>query len=107
MNTKLDTKVDNVAWKEANDDLDAAIKTVRDMVSSLRLDVDARRRKVDEILATIRHDITAVETNLEESKAKITSDTDQAATQESLHTTQNSLSDCFNEVAVVRSDLER
>ncbi|OLP76540.1 hypothetical protein AK812_SmicGene43512 [Symbiodinium microadriaticum] len=53
MNTKLDTK-------EANDDLDAAIKTawarafgghqsfeiVRDMVSSLRLDVDARRRKV-------------------------------------------------------------
>merc|ERR1719222_1483866 len=63
MNTKLDTKVDNVAWKEANDDLDAAIKTVRDMVSSLRLDVDARRRKVDEILATIRHDITAVETN--------------------------------------------
>merc|ERR1719356_1720054 len=93
------------------------------MVSSLRLDVDARRRKVDEILATIRHDITAVETNLEESKAKITSDTDQAvnalngridftnkdlaATQESLHTTQNSLSDCFNEVAVVRSDLER
>merc|ERR1712072_1517908 len=123
MNTKLDTKVDNVAWKEANDDLDAAIKTVRDMVSSLRLDVDARRRKVDEILATIRHDITAVETNLEESKAKITSDTDQAvnalngridftnkdlgATQESLHTTQNSLSDCFNGVAVVRSDLER
>merc|ERR1719399_2697501 len=123
MNAKLDTKVDNVAWKEANDDLDAAIKTVRDMVSSLRLDVDARRRKVDEILATIRHDITAVETNLEESKAKIVSDTDQAvnalngridftnkdlaATQESLHTTQNSLSDCFNEVAVVRSDLER
>merc|ERR1712184_231844 len=78
MNTKLDTKVDNVAWKEANDDLDAAIKTVRDMVSSLRLDVDAQRRKVDEILATIRHDITAVETHLEESKAKIVSDTDQA-----------------------------
>ena len=55
--------------QEANDDLDAAIKTVRDMVSSLRLDVDARRRKVDEILATIRHDITAVETNLEDSGA--------------------------------------
>ena len=31
--------------QEANDDLDAAVKTVRDMVSSLRLDVDARRRK--------------------------------------------------------------
>merc|ERR1719399_266104 len=123
LKNEMSTKVDNVAWKEANDDLDAAIKTVRDMVSSLRLDVDARRRKGDEILATIRHDITAVETNLEESKAKIVSDTDQAvnalngridftnkdlaATQESLHTTQNSLSDCFNEVAVVRSDLER
>ncbi|CAE7232349.1 ynaI [Symbiodinium sp. CCMP2456] len=123
LTAKLDTKVDNVAWKEANDDLDAAIKTVRDMVSSLRLDVDARRRKVDEILATVRHDITAVETNLEESKSKLAMDTDHAinalngridftnkdlaATQESLHTTQNSLSDCFNEVAVVRSDLER
>jgi len=123
MNTKLDTKVDNVAWKEANDDLDAAIKTVRDMVSSLRLDVDVHRREVDEVLATIQHDITAVEMNWEEFKAKIIRDTDQAvnalngridftnkdlaATQESLHTTQNSLSDCFNEVAVVRSDLER
>ena len=31
--------------QETNDDLDAAVKTVRDMVSSLRLDVDARRRK--------------------------------------------------------------
>eukprot|EP00439_Symbiodinium_sp_Y106_P025461 s5157_g3.t1 len=117
LTAKLDTKVDNVAWKEANDDLDAAIKTVRDMVSSLRLDVDARRRKVDEILATVRHDITA------ESKSKLAMDTDHAinalngridftnkdlaATQESLHTTQNSLSDCFNEVAVVRCDLER
>merc|ERR1740123_952925 len=112
MDAKLDAKGDSVAlW------------TVRDMVSSLRFDVDARRRKVDEILATIRRDITAVETNLGESKAKIASDTDQAvnalngridftnkdlaATQESLHTTQNSLNDRFNEVAVVRSDLER
>ena len=75
----MDTKVDNVAWKEANDDLDAAVKTVRDMVSSLRLDVDARRRKVDEILSTMRHDMTALETNLEESKAKLALDTDHAA----------------------------
>ena len=29
MNTKLDTRVDNVAWKETNDDLDAAIKGPR------------------------------------------------------------------------------
>ena len=67
-----------MAWKEANDDLDAAVKTVRDMVSSLRLDVDARRRKVDEILSTMRHDVTALETNLEESKAKLALDTDHA-----------------------------
>ena len=69
-NTKLDTKADIVAWKEANDDLDTAIKTVCDMVLSLRVEVDARRRKVDEI--------TAMETNFEEAKAKIISDTDQA-----------------------------
>ena len=36
---------------QANDDLDAAIKTVRDMVSSLRLDVDARRRKALPLLS--------------------------------------------------------
>mmetsp|Transcript_18600 Transcript_18600/g.30504 ORF Transcript_18600/g.30504 Transcript_18600/m.30504 type:complete len:225 (-) Transcript_18600:40-714(-) len=117
--TKLDGKVDNMA----NDNLDAAIKTVHDMISSLRLDVEARHRKVDEILSTMRNDITSVETNLEKSKAKVAMDTDNAinalngridftnkdllATQESLHTTRNSLSDCFNEVALVRSDLER
>ena len=78
LKNELDTKMDNAAWKEANDDLDSTVKTVRDMVSSLRLDVDARRRKVDESLATVRHNITAVETNLEKSKAKITSDADQA-----------------------------
>ena len=77
MITKFDTKVDNVAWKEANDDLDAPIRTVCDMVSPLCLEVDSRRRKVDDILATIRHESTALETNLEESKVKIVSDTDQ------------------------------
>ena len=65
-------------WKEANDDLDAPIRTVCDMVSSLRLEVDVRRSKVNEILAMIRHDSTVLETNVEESKAKIVSDTDQA-----------------------------
>jgi hypothetical protein len=120
---KLDTKVDNIAWKDANDVLDVAIKTVRDMVSSQRLDVDARRREVDATLADIRHDIAAVEMNLEKSKAKITSDTnkavnalnrridfttkDLAETQESLDTTQNSLNYCVCDVAAVRSDLER
>ena len=70
--------MDNIAWKEANGDLDAAIKPVRDMVSSLHLNVDTRQREVDEVLTTIQHDITVLETNLEESNAKIASDTDQA-----------------------------
>ena len=71
--------MDNAAWTEANGDLGAAIKPVRDMVSSLHLNVDTRQREVDEVLTTIRHDITVLETNLEESNAKIASDTDQAA----------------------------
>ncbi|CAE7671529.1 ynaI [Symbiodinium sp. CCMP2592] len=123
LTAKLDTKVDNVAWKEATDELDAAVKTIYGLVSALRLDADANRRKGDETLANVRHDITAVETNLEESKSKLAMDTDHAinalngridftnkdlaATQDSLHTTQKSLSDCFHEVAVVRSDVER
>ena len=64
--------------KEANNDLDAPIGTVCDMVWSLCLEVDVRRSKVNEILATFRHDCTVLETNVEESKAKILSDTDQA-----------------------------
>ena len=71
--------MDNIAWKETNDDLDAAIKPVRDMVSSLHLNVDTRQREVDEVLTTIQHDITVLETNLEESNAKIASARDQAA----------------------------
>jgi hypothetical protein len=169
MNTKMDTKIDNAVWKEANDDLDFAINTLKDMV--LRLE-DRRRSK----FITIKHNLTAVEIDLDEFKEKITSDTDKAvnalkdlaavkedlrdnqkamltcfselaevrciserdvadaearlksdiaqavktlngridftnkdlaATQESLHVTQNSLSDCVNEMAVLRSDLER
>ena len=69
MNTKLNTQADDVAWKEADDDFDASIKTVRDTVSSSQPSADARRRKVDEILATIHRDIAAVETDPEESKA--------------------------------------
>ena len=37
-----------------NDDIDASIKTVRDMASALRLEVDSRRRKVDEDVGTLR-----------------------------------------------------
>ena len=59
-------------WKEANDDLDAPIRTVCDM-AKLCLEVDVRRSTVNEILATIRHDSTVQETNVEESKANIRS----------------------------------
>ena len=65
-------------WKEANDDLDAPIRTVCDMVWPLCLGVVARRSKVNEILATIRHDSTFLETYVEEFKAEIVSDIDQA-----------------------------
>jgi len=80
MDTKLDTKVDNVAWKEANYDLDGAVKTVNDMVNLSWSEADARLRALNG-----RIDLT---------------NKDLAATQESLHVTQNSLSDRFNEVAV-------
>jgi len=53
---KLDTKVDISAWNDMNDDIDASVKTVRDMASALRLEVDSRRRKVDEALNQIRSD---------------------------------------------------
>jgi len=54
---KLDTKVDIVAWNDMNDDIDASIKTVRDMASALRLEVDSRRRMVDEALKQSRNEL--------------------------------------------------
>merc|ERR1719324_2164089 len=54
---KLDTKVDIVSWNDMNDDVDASIKTVRDMASALRLEVDSRRRMVDEALKQMRSEI--------------------------------------------------
>merc|ERR1719442_400881 len=53
---KMDAKVDITTWNEMNDDIDASIKTVRDMVSSLRLETDTRRRKVDEETSQLRAD---------------------------------------------------
>merc|ERR1719480_581637 len=67
--TKLDAKVDVASWNEMNDDIDASVKTVRDMASALRLDVDSRRRKVDESLNQIRGEVKQlddkVDTNTE------------------------------------------
>eukprot|EP00443_Scrippsiella_acuminata_P092426 CAMPEP_0115505062 /NCGR_PEP_ID=MMETSP0271-20121206/70355_1 /TAXON_ID=71861 /ORGANISM="Scrippsiella trochoidea, Strain CCMP3099" /LENGTH=321 /DNA_ID=CAMNT_0002934287 /DNA_START=23 /DNA_END=988 /DNA_ORIENTATION=+ len=77
----LDMKVDRIAWKEANDDFDMAIKTVREMVSRLRLDVDTRRCKVGENMAITRQNIIAAESSREESKANPMGDTDQVSAQ--------------------------
>merc|ERR1719265_1722260 len=58
---QLDTKVDISAWNDMNDDIDASIKTVRDMASALRLEVDSRRRTVDESLSQIRSSIKSLD----------------------------------------------
>merc|ERR1719274_466829 len=58
---KLDGKVDIVAWNDMNDDIDASIKTVRDMVSTLRLEVDSRRRRLDEAFSQIRGNIKTLD----------------------------------------------
>merc|ERR1712093_972485 len=99
------------------------VNHIRRIVLACERDMEDFTAAMDAVNVDLDEMRARVETNLEESKAKIVSDTDQtvnalngridftnkdlAATQESLHTTQNSLSDCFNEVAVVRSDLER
>eukprot|EP00441_Pelagodinium_beii_P039863 CAMPEP_0197648302 /NCGR_PEP_ID=MMETSP1338-20131121/27669_1 /TAXON_ID=43686 ORGANISM="Pelagodinium beii, Strain RCC1491" /NCGR_SAMPLE_ID=MMETSP1338 /ASSEMBLY_ACC=CAM_ASM_000754 /LENGTH=770 /DNA_ID=CAMNT_0043222279 /DNA_START=102 /DNA_END=2414 /DNA_ORIENTATION=+ len=53
---KLEGKTDVTSWNDMNDDIDASIKTVRDMASALRLEVDSRRRKVDEELGSLREE---------------------------------------------------
>jgi len=58
---KHDTKVDIVSWNDMNDDIDASIKTVRDMASALRLEVDARRRQVDEALKQVRDEVRQID----------------------------------------------
>merc|ERR1740121_2725146 len=58
---KLDQKTDIVSWNDMNDDVDASIKTVRDMASTLRLEVDSRRRKVDEMLNQMRGETKQLE----------------------------------------------
>merc|ERR1719174_3101353 len=59
--TKLDNKPDISAWSERNDVLDAACKTVRDMVSTMRLDVDHRKRVTEDGLERTRADLLKLE----------------------------------------------
>jgi chromosome segregation ATPase len=54
---KLDAKVDITVWNDMNDDIDASIKTVRDMASALRLEVDSRRRQIDEAMKQMRNEM--------------------------------------------------
>merc|ERR1719498_2306208 len=63
--SKLDGKVDKVEWQEMNDDIDASIKTVREMTSHLRLEVDSRRRKVDEVISALKTEIKTLDEKLE------------------------------------------
>merc|ERR1712176_897428 len=62
---KLDAKTDIVAWNDMNDDIDASIKTVRDMASALRLEVDSRRRKVDEALSQVNSNVKQLDDKLD------------------------------------------
>merc|ERR1719215_1661219 len=89
---KLDAKTDIAAWNDMNDDIDASIKTVRDMASALRLEVDSRRRQIDEALKQMRGEVgqldNKVDTNqenqqrhMEESNATISSRLEQGAAQ--------------------------
>lgn len=62
---KLDGKTDIVAWNDMNDDIDASIKTVRDMASALRLEVDSRRRKVDEAVNQLKGELGSLDEKVE------------------------------------------
>ncbi|CAE7944766.1 Scn11a [Symbiodinium necroappetens] len=68
---KLDAKTDITAWNDMNDDIDASIKTVRDMASALRLEVDSRRRKVDEDLGSLRENLKSLAEKVDTNAANI------------------------------------
>eukprot|EP00442_Polarella_glacialis_P018121 CAMPEP_0115163934 /NCGR_PEP_ID=MMETSP0227-20121206/72769_1 /TAXON_ID=89957 /ORGANISM="Polarella glacialis, Strain CCMP 1383" /LENGTH=775 /DNA_ID=CAMNT_0002576263 /DNA_START=91 /DNA_END=2419 /DNA_ORIENTATION=+ len=73
---KLDAKTDITSWNDMNDDIDASVKTVRDMASALRLEVDSRRRKVDEALGGVREDVRTLEEKVDTNAANIQRYTD-------------------------------
>jgi len=68
---KLDAKADITQWNDMNDDLDASIKSVREMASSLHMEVDSRRRKVDEMIAQIRIDAKSLDDKVDTNKATL------------------------------------
>merc|ERR1719262_243177 len=68
---KLDAKTDVVAWNDMNDDIDASVKTVRDMASALRLEVDSRRRKVDEAFNQVRGELKQLDGKVDTNNANM------------------------------------
>jgi len=75
---KLDAKTDITAWNDMNDDIDASIKTVRDMASALRLEVDSRRRKVDEALGSLAGELKQIEQKGDSGRASMQRATEEA-----------------------------
>merc|ERR1711977_223026 len=108
---KLDGKVDIVAWNDMNDDIDASIKTVRDMVSTLRLEVDSRRRKVDETISQIRSNIKSLDEKVDHEAADIRQFMDDNhkilhKRVDERHDHCNSLENTCNEHAQIQRDLD-
>merc|ERR1712025_857824 len=108
---KLDGKVDIVAWNDMNDDIDASIKTVRDMVSTLRLEVDSRRRKVDEALSQIRSSIKSLDEKVDHEADDIRRFMDDNhkilhKRVDERHDHNNSLENTTNEHAQIQRDLD-
>merc|ERR1712193_438641 len=108
---KLDGKVDIVAWNDMNDDIDASIKTVRDMVSTLRLEVDSRRRKVDEALSQIRSSIKSLDEKVDHETADIRRSMDDNhkilhKRVDERHEHCNALENTTNEHAQIQRDLD-
>merc|ERR1712046_235225 len=66
INAKLETKVDNIAWEVASNDLEASIDAVRNIASSCRFDFNAHSKGSEKVLAAMRHDLMVVEANIQE-----------------------------------------
>ncbi|CAE8643324.1 unnamed protein product, partial [Polarella glacialis] len=73
---KLDAKTDITSWSDMNDDIDASVKTVRDMASALRLEVDSRRRKVDEAIGAMHEELKSLDEKVDTNGANIQRYTD-------------------------------
>merc|ERR1712232_298002 len=76
---KLDAKTDILQWNDMNDDIDASIKTVRDMASALRIEVDSRRRTVDETIKQVFAEIKQLDGKVDNATGEIRDQIDENA----------------------------